>query len=119
MKKNKILIFIVTTIMILIISCNTVVLADATSSIDPDTKNANISSFENAMNVIIGVAQVITVAVGVIMLLVLAIKYMSAAPGEKAEIKKHATVYIVGAVIAFGSYGLITLLMDFTKEALK
>ena len=117
MKKNKILVFVLTIIMTLITASNTVVLADATSGINPS--NTHVSSFEKAMNVIIGIAQVITVAVGVIMLLVLAIKYMSAAPGEKAEIKKHATVYIVGAVIAFGSYGLITLLMDFTKEALK
>ena len=117
MKKNKILVFIITTIMILIISCNTVVLADATSGINPT--NTHVSSFEKAMNVLIGIMQVVTVAVGVIMLLVLAIKYMAAAPNDKAKIKKHATVYIVGAVIAFGSYGLITLLMDFTQEALK
>ena len=117
MKKNKLLVFIITTIMILIISCNTVVLADATSGINPT--NTHVSSFEKAMNVLIGIMQVVTVAVGVIMLLVLAIKYMAAAPNDKAEIKKHATVYIVGAVIAFGSYGLITLLMDFTQEALK
>jgi len=74
MKKNKILVFIITTIMILIISCNTVVLADATSGINPT--NTHVSSFEKAMNVLIGIMQVVTVAVGVIMLLVLAIKYI-------------------------------------------
>lgn len=117
MRKNKILIFTITLIMILIISSNTVVLASATSAINPT--NTHVASFEKAINVFIGIAQVVTVAIGVIMLIVLAIKYMAAAPGEKAEIKKHATVYIVGAVIAFGSYGLITLLMNFTQEALK
>ena len=98
MKKNKILVFIITTIMILIISCNTVVLADATSGINPT--NTHVSSFEKAMNVLIGIMQVVTVAVGVIMLLVLAIKYMAAAPNDKAEIKKHGSIGTVLCILS-------------------
>ena len=33
------------------------------------------------------------------MLIVLAMKYMMSAPGERADIKKHAVVYVVGAVV--------------------
>lgn len=117
MKKKKIIVFLMTVIMILIIASNAVVLADATSSIAP--KDTQVSSFENAIKVIIGIFQVGTVGVGVIMLLVLAIKYMMAAPNDKAEIKKHATVYIVGAIMAFGANGIVTLIKQFTEDSLK
>lgn len=117
MRKKKIIVCLMTIIMILMIASNAVVLADATSAINPT--NTHVSSFEKAMNVILGLFQVGTVGVGVIMLLVLATKYMMAAPSDKAEIKKHATVYIVGAVIAFGANGIVSLIKMFTEEALK
>ena len=49
------------------------------------------------------------------MIVVLAMKYMMAAPGEKAEIKKHAVVYIVGAVVLFASSGLLGIIQDFAS----
>lgn len=117
MRKKKIIVCITTIIMILIIASNTVVLADATSSIDP--KNTQISSFEKGLKIILGLFQVGTVGVGVIMLIVLAIKYMMSAPSDKAEIKKHATVYIVGAIMAFGATGIVTLIKNFTESTFK
>lgn len=117
MKKKKVIVCLITIIMILMMASNTVVLADATSGLDP--KNTHVSSFEKALNIIIGLFQVGTVGVGVIMLLVLAIKYMMAAPSDKAEIKKHATVYIVGAIMAFGATGIVTLIKEFAESSLK
>ena len=63
--------------------------------------------------IIIGVVQVIGVAVAVIMLIVLAIKYVSAAPNDKAEIKKHAVVYVVGAVVLFAASGILEIIKQF------
>ena len=53
------------------------------------------------------------------MLIVLAIKYMSSAPNEKAEIKKHAAVYIVGAVMAFAAVGVVQIIKTFSEEIVK
>lgn len=117
MRKNKIIVLIMTIIMIFAIASNTVVLADATSALDP--QNTQVAPFEKAINIILGMFQVGTVGVGVIMLIVLAIKYMMAAPNDKAEIKKHATVYIVGAIMAFGATGIVTLIKSFTESALQ
>ena len=36
--------------------------------------------------------------------------------GDKAEIKKHAVVYIVGAVVLFGATGLLGIIKNFTAE---
>lgn len=66
--------------------------------------------------VILGAMQVIGVAVAVIMLIVLAIKYISSAPNDKAEIKKHAVVYVVGAVVLFGASGILQLIKEFALK---
>lgn len=82
------------------------------------TKSASDNSGAAAsVNRIIGsmltVVQVVGSGVAVIMLIVLAIKYISAAPSDKAEIKKHAVVYVVGAVVLFAASGIIGIVRNF------
>lgn len=74
------------------------------------------TKFQSILNTFLGLAQVIGIAIAVIMLIVLAIKYISAAPGDKAEIKKHAVVYIVGAVVLFAASGIIQIIKTFAKD---
>lgn len=81
------------------------------------TQGSASGSINTTLNFILGIAQVVGVAVAVIMLIVLAIKYISAAPGDKAEIKKHAVVYIVGAVILFAATGILQIIKNFAGEA--
>lgn len=64
---------------------------------------------------ILSIVQVIAVATAVIMLIVLAIKYISSAPNDKAEIKKHAVIYVVGAVLLFGASGILALIQNFAE----
>ena len=47
------------------------------------------------------------------MITVLAMKYMLAAPSEKADIKKHAIPYVVGAIIMFSVSGILSILQNF------
>ncbi len=84
-----------------------------------ETDDGAVSYVENPMKVIIGIFQVVAVGIGSIMLVVLAIKYMTAAPGDKAEIKKHAVVYIVGACMAFASSGIVGIIQIFANEAIQ
>ncbi len=73
------------------------------------------------LGTLITVVQVIGVGVAIIMLIVLAIKYISAAPGDKAEIKKHAVVYVVGAIVLFAASGILGIIRNlagaFTEQA--
>lgn len=71
------------------------------------------SSIKNISGMLLSVAQLVGVAVAVIMLIVLAIKYISAAPNDKAEIKKHAVVYIVGAIVLFAASGILGIIKAF------
>ena len=64
-------------------------------------------------SMVLSVAQIVRTAVAVIMLIVLAIKYISAAPNDKADIKKHAVVYIVGAIVLFAASALLGIVKNF------
>ena len=87
---------------------------DGTGKYDPhSTKSDAADKVGEVMNTILGIVQVVGIALAVIMLIVLAIKYISSAPNDKAEIKKHAVVYVVGAVLLFASAGVIELLKNF------
>lgn len=79
----------------------------------PDTEATGATKSKTLINQILGIVQVIGVGVAVIMLIALAIKYISAAPTDKAEIKKSATMYIVGAVLLFGATGLLQIIKGF------
>lgn len=60
--------------------------------------------------------RVVGVCVAIVMLLTIAMKYMMAAPGDKADIKKSAVQYIVGAVVLFGAVGILTIISNFSSN---
>ena len=125
MKKNTIKLLTILLIATMLISSVFTFVNATTNAKDIDIK----SMYENAtdttgastsMNRIIGsiitVAQVVGIGVAIIMLIVLAIKYISAAPSDKAEIKKHAVVYVVGAVILFAASGILQIIKNFSSN---
>ena len=83
-----------------------------------DTSGAQ-SSITNIIGQIIKFAQIIGTGVAIIMLIVLAIKYISAAPSDKAEIKKSAVVYIVGAIVLFAASGILQIIRNFAFNNIK
>ena len=82
----------------------------------PSDSTGASASVGRMANAVLSVAQVVGVAVAVIMLIVLAIKYISAAPSDKAEIKKHAVVYVVGAVVLFAASGIMQIIKNFAAN---
>ena len=79
-----------------------------------DTSNAE--GITSVFNNIIGIVQVIGTGVAVIMLLVLAIKYLVAAPSEKADIKKSAIPYAVAAVILFTAVNILAVIQQWSED---
>lgn len=71
---------------------------------------------KSVMGTIITVMRVVGTGIAIIMLTYVAIKYMSAAPSEKAEFKKSATAYIVGAVVLFGASGILGIINNFASN---
>lgn len=70
----------------------------------------------NIVTTVITIARVVGVAVAIVMLLVVAMKYMTAAPGEKADIKKSAVVYVVGAIVLFAVTGILGIINSFASN---
>ena len=67
-------------------------------------------------NIVIGIIQAVGIAAAIIMLIMVAIKYLTAAPGEKADIKKSIIIYVVGAVLLFAATGILGIIQGFANE---
>ncbi len=83
--------------------------ADYSDSSGASNKISNIST------TIITAIRIAGVAVAIVILLVLAMKYMMAAPGDKADIKKSAIYYVIGAVVLFAGTQLLGIINQFSK----
>ena len=59
---------------------------------------------------VLGVVSYICYAGAFIMLVVLGVKWIAAAPTEKADIKKQAVVYVVGAVLVFAAGAILQII---------
>lgn len=115
--KNKMLKIITFLAIILMLVCTfSTVFADD-DLLDPTSIKATSTDTSTKVNSImgsvLGIVQVVAIGVAVIMLIVLAIKYISAAPAEKADIKKGLTIYIVGAALLFGATAILQIIKTF------
>lgn len=79
-----------------------------------DSKTAIVKIISGILNIV----RIIGVSVSVSMLLVVACKYIIASAGDKADAKKYAINYIIGALILFGASGIITLAKKFIDSSL-
>ncbi len=72
----------------------------------PSAREGGIAPMKNTTENIIGIVEYVCYAAAVILLVVLGVKWLVAAPDQKADMKKSAIVYVVGAVLVFAA-GLI------------
>ena len=118
MNKKVFIIFFILTCMFITLF-QTISIADSSflkpDIIQPNDKGGVVGKTQNIAGTILGIVQVVGVAVAIIMLIMLAIKYMSSAPNDRAEIKKHAVVYVVGAVVLFASAGILEIIKGFAE----
>ena len=120
MKVMAVILLAVMVVASLTSSVNALSFADAGNTSTVTNAAQDTSGAADSINRIIGsvltIVQVVGSGVAVIMLIVLAIKYISAAPGDKADIKKHAVVYVVGAVVLFAASGILQIVKNFAKN---
>lgn len=131
MKKNRSLKYIIIILIIFLISSTYMSAVNADSGInaaglsrtgsifDKNAAETNVTKLaNNSANLVVSIMRIVGITIAVLMLLVLAIKYMTSAAGERADIKKHAIVYVVGAVLLFGAVGILGMINDLTTNAL-
>lgn len=122
MKKNllKIISFFLLILMVAGVVISTISNATSFDSVDigfvtseaKDTSGAG-NKILSMMQSLIVVFQVAATGTAIIMLIVLAIKYIMASPSDKADIKKSATIYIIGAVVLFATSGILEIIRNF------
>ena len=97
-------------IMILVISCQLSVFADY-GNVSVEAERSNLG--DNIMSAgakVYGVFQVAGIIVATIMLIVLAIKYLTSSPQDKADVKKSAFIYVFGAILLYAASGVMGII---------
>ena len=127
MMKRKIVCLVLLFIMIITIINITVQATDSTYSGarsvtqfddigDDTTTSETMASWLGSALVIV---QVVGSGVAIIMLVVIAIKYITSAPSDKASIKKQAVVYVIGAIVLFATSAILVIIREFSTNNIK
>ena len=87
----------------------------------PGGTNTGVSGtgLETTVKNIIGIVQFICYAAAVILLVILGVKWISAAPDAKADIKKSAVIYVVGAALVFAAGAILQVIRNVMNKTIQ
>ncbi len=124
--KNVIKILAITLISLLIISVTITAYGastqDAITAMNGMENNISDTSggkLGGILNSIIGLIQVAGTGIAMIMVTVFGIKYIMAAPSDKADVKKQIAPMMIGAIVLFGSVNLVNIITKIAMSTLK
>lgn len=72
--------------------------------------NASVGGIAGTVSTILGIIKWAGAAIAVGMLMFIGIKYVTASPDGKAEIKKTAIIYVLGAVLIFSASAILGII---------
>jgi len=111
------IISIISIIMCIALSCATFVYADGidiTTLGDGELTQQGRDEIVNYTNIIATIIRNVGIVLSVAILTVLGIKYLTGSIEEKADFKKSAIPYVVGAIVLFGASGIAQLVISVT-----
>ena len=77
------------------------------------------TAVQNIISAVLGIVRTAGTAIAIIILMTIAAKYLMASAGDRADIKKYAVNYVIGAIILFGASGILTLVKQFVDASVK
>lgn len=107
---KKVISVIALTILTIFVLSNVVLASDPISVMDGFESEANSTFLNNIGSKLYGILLVVGSAVALGMLAIMAVKFMTAAPEEKAEVKKNLVGFVVGVLILLCVITLLTIL---------
>lgn len=116
MKKNKKIIMLIITIFTIAFMIVIPIISKAT--IDPNDfqpgnpSQTDVTKIANIVNPIIGTVKVAGIAIAVIILTIIGIKFMTGSIEEKAEYKKVLPGYFIGAIMVVAISQFIAVIID-------
>ena len=75
------------------------------------------SKIKTVLNVVLKIVRTVGTGIAVLILMILGCKYMMASAGERAEIKKYAITYVIGAIILFSASQLVGIVQKFMENS--
>ena len=110
MKTSKItkIISILVIIAAIALSLNTVLANDVVSI--PSATAVQSDGFTKTVGNVLGVVTYVCYAAAVILLIILGVKWLIAAPDAKADMKKTAITYVVGAIMIFAAGAIVQVI---------
>lgn len=117
-KKIKLVILFISFIML--VSLNKMIYAAADPITNPDSYKPTASTSETKLQKkagkILGVVNVVGVIVSVVTLVCIGIRYLIGSVEEKAEYKKTAITYLIGAILVFSVTTIPNILYTIAQE---
>lgn len=95
--------------------------SDAVKGFDGTVENVDEAAkmSKTIIGTILSIIRTISAAVAIIVLVIIACKYILASAGDRADIKKYAVNYVIGALILFSASAIIGIIKDAVDESLK
>lgn len=85
----------------------------------PQASSGATGAISGTVSNVLGVVTYICYAAAVIMLIMLGIKFVTASPDGKAEVKKSAVIYVIGAVLVFAAGAVIQVIQNLANSTVK
>lgn len=76
-------------------------------------------SIKNILSAVLGIVRTAGTAIAIVILMTIAAKYIMASAGDRADIKKYAVNYVIGAIILFGTSGILGVVQKFVKASVQ
>ncbi len=114
--KKSIVILSIIILTYTILMCNPVLASEVEGFIDTIQNNSGeegMSTVRQIIGAILNLVRIVGSAVAVIILLVIGTKYIIASAGERADIKKYAVNYVIGALIFLSANTILYLIKNF------
>lgn len=114
--KKKLLVNIIVLVIILFFNILPIYGVDVGAIIGADPNTGINDKLVEIRGNAFGVAQAIGMVIAVCMLVFVAIKYLTSSPSDRADVKKYAIPFIIGAVFIFAAVGITQLISIIAKE---
>ncbi len=114
---------VILSVSIILSSIAIITLADGNGNFELNYSSGDSTKVDTLVNngaaTVVSVLRIASIAISVVVLLIISMKYMISAPGDRADIKKHAVAYVIGTFILFSAMQIIALLVNISNEAFK
>lgn len=78
------------------------------------TPQGSDSGIASSIKDVIGMLQVAGTGIALVVITMLGIKYMLAAPSEKANVKQQIMPILIGCILVFGAITIVSAITDFS-----